>query len=187
MTQTELKEDYFNWLCEIVEEPPRVRRRPSYKRLLEYLHSTPFSYILNLDGNRYVDGIDLRYDFGDDFGYPQTFIATYLDNEPCSCLEMMVALAIRMEENIMANPDIGDRTSKWFWDMIASLGLDDMHDSTFRSHIVREKTQKFLNRNYEPNGAGGLFTLQHTEHDLRTVNIWYQAMWYLNEQLERGE
>lgn len=50
-------------------------------------------------------------------------IASYLDNRPCSVLEMIIALAIRLEEHIMDDPDIGNRTGQWFWDMIVSLGL----------------------------------------------------------------
>ena len=36
-------------------------------------------------------------------------------NEPCSVLEMILALAIRCEDTIMANVRYGDRTTQWFW------------------------------------------------------------------------
>ena len=186
MTEEALKQEYFEWIYSIclAEEPPR--KKPTYRRLLEYLHSVQFSYILGLDGNRADDGENLRYRFGADNGYHDGYIAEYLDNFPCSVLEMMIALAIRCEESIMANPDIGDRTGRWFWDMIVSLGLDDMYDSAFRIGVVRDKVDKFLSRKYARNGEGGLFTVQNKkQYDLTTIDIWYQAMWYLDEQFEK--
>lgn len=90
-----------------------------------------FTYTIALDGNRYDDGIDLRYRFGNEQGYRDNMIASYLDNRPCSVLEMIIALAIRLEEHIMDDPDIGNRTGQWFWDMIVSLGLGSMDDSKF--------------------------------------------------------
>ena len=42
-------------------------------------------------------------------------ISAYLDNKTCSVLEMMIALAIRCEEHIMDDPDVGNRTGQWFW------------------------------------------------------------------------
>ena len=37
-----------------------------------------------------------------------------------------------------------------------------------------------MNREYEPNGKGGLFTIRGCEEDLTEVEIWYQLNWYLN-------
>ena len=81
-----------------------------------------------MDADRAEDGINLRYRFGYENGYESAMIASYLDDRPCSVLEMMVALSMKMEEQIMDDPDIGDRTSVWFWKMIDNLGLGTMHD-----------------------------------------------------------
>ena len=48
----------------------------------------------------------------------------------------------------------------------------------------RGKSSTFLNRQYEADGRGGLFIVRNSRFDLRTVEIWYQAMWYLDEVLE---
>jgi len=51
--------------------------------------------MLPMDGNRAEDGIDLRYRFGYEKEYEGSTIASYLDNSPCSVLEMLIALAFR--------------------------------------------------------------------------------------------
>ena len=111
-------------------------------------------------------------------------MADCLDDKDCSVLEMMVALSIRCEEHIMDNPDIGDRTGKWFLDMIVNLGLEKMTDDRFDKRYVEKILHRFMNREYERNGDGGLFTVHHNRIDMRSVEIWYQAMWYFDEVLK---
>jgi hypothetical protein len=139
-----------------------------------------------MDGNRAEDGIDLRYRFGYEQGYDSPMIATLLDDRPCSVLEMLIALAIRCEEHIMNDPDIGNRTGQWFWNMIINLGLGFMDDTKFDENYVKDVISRFLYRKYKRNGEGGLFTVEHCKNDLRTVEIWYQMCWYLDEVLENG-
>ena len=174
-----MNEEYFNWLCELVcgdGYSEHLLRR----ELLRHLHQTEFTYILPMDGNRFEDGINLRYRFGDEIGYDARIITSYIDDRPCSVLEMMVALAARCEEQIMNDPTIGDRTGVWFWSMVGNMGLDDDLDEDEINDIL----ERFLNREYEPNGQGGLFTLEGWNRDLRRVEIWYQAMWYLDDILQ---
>ena len=49
---------------------------------------------------------------------------------------------------------------------------------------AKEVIFRFLHRQYKPNGEGGLFTLEHPKYDLRNEEIWYQAMWYLDENFD---
>lgn len=175
-----LNNEYFDWMHNLVCNDRRSRRL-SYRKLLSYLHDKDFTYIIELDGNRAEDGMELRYRFGDERGYREPQIAYYLDNRPCSILEMMVALAIRCEEHIMDDPDIGDRTGQWFWDMISNLGLMYMDDTNFDEQYTDEIIDRLLNREYESDGEGGLFTVRNRREDLRTVEIWYQMCWYLND------
>lgn len=180
MTKIELNNRYFRWMCQLVSDPRYLRGR-SYHKLLRHLHSVNFIYSIPMDGNREADGIDLRYRFGYGHSYSDSYIASYLDDRPCSVLEMMIALAIRCEENIMTDPDIGNRTSKWFWGMVDNLGLACMDDTNYDRDYVEEVIERFLNRDYEANGAGGLFTVEHSKYDLRNVEIWNQMCWYLDE------
>lgn len=182
MTRHELSTRYFEWMCDLVCDGKQYRKS-SYRKLLQYLNSVTFTYILSLDGNRYEDGIDLRYRFGYDNDIDESVIASYLDDRPCSVLEMMIALSRRCEEHIMFNPDIGDRTGQWFWGMISNLGLIGMTDSRFNESYAEEIIDRFLNRKYERNGEGGLVTVSNSQYDMRTTEIWYQIMWYLTEVL----
>lgn len=181
MTRNELNNEYFEWLCELVCSDERYFRRLPYRRLLRYLHSVDFRYTIAMDGNRAENGVNLRYRFGDENSYRDAMIASYLDYRPCSVLEMMVALAIRCEERIMDDPDIGNRTGQWFWDMIDSLGLKQMSDIAFDRVYVENVVEKFLDRDYKPNGEGGLFTVENCDRDMRDTDIYYQMCWYLRE------
>lgn len=158
MTKNELNDAYFNWMCQLVFDG-RYSKKLSYRRLLKVLHKIEFTYSIPMDGNRAEDGIDLRYRFGYENGCSSSMISAYLDNKTCSVLEMMIALAIRCEEHIMDDPDVGNRTGQWFWNMIVNLGLGSMNDSKFDRAYIEEIVQRFLERKYSRNGSGGLFTV----------------------------
>lgn len=174
-----LKEKYFQWLCRIITEPEH--KTEDYRYLLGYLSSRDFEYTIALDGNREEDGINLRYRFRHEHGYSYRDIGTFLDDVPCSILEMMIALAVRCEESLMENLDYGNRTSFWFWGMIKSLGLENMSDENFSGLYVESIIDRFLRRRYSKNGDGGLFTTKDRRFDMRTTEIWYQMNKYLNE------
>ena len=171
-----INNEYFMWLFDLVCNGVYAEQI-SYIKLLMFLHNTPFRYSILRDANRAADGKDLRYRFAH---YSNVDNADRYLDDPCSVLEMMVALAIRCEENIMDEPNVGDRTRQWFWGMVSSLGLGDMTDEYFDKHLVTDTVERFLDRDYEPNGKGGLFTIRNCDCDLRTAEIWHQLCWYLD-------
>lgn len=172
--------DYFNWLYDLVCGD-RFSRHISFRRLLSQLHDTDFTYVVRRDENRAGDGVNLRYRFAMRQDHEDSIDAVVdILEGPCSILEMMIALAIRCEENIMDDPDVGNRTGQWFWGMITNMGLGSMTDDHFDEQYVDDVLTRFLNREYEPNGKGGLFTIRHCDRDLRKVEIWHQLCWYLD-------
>lgn len=171
-----IENEYFDWLCDQVCRD-RFSKEVSYKKLLTRLHDTTFTYIIPRDRNRAEDGKDLRYRFGLCCGIPHA--EDYLDG-PCTVLEMMVALAIRCEENIMDDPEYGDRAPQWFWGMITNLGLGPMTDSNYSRQYVDDCIWRLLNRQYDPDGKGGLFRVRNCKYDMRKVEIWYQLNYYLD-------
>ena len=179
MTEREkINNDYFNWILSLItgENYPD----PSlYLKLLARLYDTQFIYTINKDENRADDGIYLRYRFSNEKNIQEFITKSLLDNKPCSVLEMMVALALRCEENIMIDDDEGMQIGRWFWGMIENLGLIDMLDSNFNKDHVDDVIQRFLRREYKSNGEGGLFTVKGSR-DLRKAEIWYQLCWYLD-------
>lgn len=176
MFRDQIINDYFEWLWNFT----KCRGHSQNRKIITLLHNIEFRYSIPMDANREEDGIDLRYRFITEVGIPKNYqeVYGYLDG-PCSVLEMMIALAIRCEESIMDDPDIGDRTSEWFWLMMKNLGLDYMSDRKFDRGIAEEKISIFLDRKYKRNGEGGLFVV-NGRRDLRKVEIWYQMCWYLD-------
>lgn len=165
--------NYFHWITGLANE--WCRPYGSYSQLIEMLGLTPFYSVISLDKNRVEDALNLRNRFG-----PQLS-----KDEPCSILEIMVALARRCESEIMTDPDIGDRTSFWFFSMIKSLGLDGMTDNQFDVIFTLWTLDKFLKRDFKPNGEGSLFTVHNSTQDFRKAEIWYQMCWYLDEVMGR--
>lgn len=176
MTRYDVNNEYFTWLCDLACRN-RYSNQISYKKLLTYLHSTPFRWLIPMDENRADDGLELRYKFVYENDYTDD-VELYIDG-PCSVLEMMVSLCLKCEE-IMDDAQIGDRTRQWFWGMIVNLGLGSMTDDNYDRRYVIDIVERFLDRDYEPDGVGGLFTIRDCDCDLRDVEIWHQLCWYLD-------
>lgn len=183
MVRTGLSNKYFEWMYRIVYDK-RYSKKMSFRKLLLHLHNVEFTYTLLMDENRARDGIDLRYRFGYENRYSDSLIRTSIDDGPCSVLEMLIALAIRCEEHIMDEPELGNRTGKWFWQMIENMGLASMEDSRFDLEFIDDTLAIFLDRKYRRNGEGGLFTVNNCKHDMRDAEIWYQMCWYLDSIVE---
>lgn len=188
MSKAGLRERYFNWLCQQVGDS-YPHHGYTYHKLLKLLFKIEFTFLMQMDEDRASDGINLRLDFGYSISDGDNTriksndaqeIAMAIGEKPCSVLEMMVALSIRCEEHIMEDPDVGKRTGQWFWDMIVNLGLQSMDDSNYNERYIHRIVDRFLNRQYEPNGKGGLFYIDNCYYNLKHSEIWYQMMWYLD-------
>lgn len=175
--------DYIHWIYSKIDSPQHNLSVRNYSKLLEYLHDAEFEAMCPMDLNRFVDGADLRKAFS----YESTgrVIGDELRGEGCSILEMLVALAIRCEDDIMGDPELGNRTPNWFWGMINSLGLIPSDNNHFFEKGVYTILDKFLTRQYRHDGHGGLFTLPGCPVNLTTVDIWEQMAWYLDRILDR--
>ena len=178
---------YFDWMVCLVNDDYYTGGR-SFDTLLYCLNQWDFTYILAMDENRALDGENLRYRFERETGDSiEDVLNGCYDGARCSVLEMMVALAIRCEEHIMINQDIGNRAGRWFWKMIENLGLIDMDDDHFNDEYLDFVIERLLNREYDADGNGGLFVIEHDRRrDMRKIDIWYQMMAYLTELLVGG-
>ena len=179
MDKEKVINDYFDWLYAIVTVDNYEKRL--FRRLLMTLHSIPFRYSVNQDSNRESDGLSLRWRFAQDTGRDWCYkeISECLSG-PCSVLEMLIGLALKCEETIMDDPKYGNRTAQWFWKMINNLGLGTMYNGKYDKKLVNVVVEKFLNREYDRNGRGGLFTIKNCAQDLRKVDIWTQLCWYVD-------
>lgn len=167
-----MPDKYFNVLCSLVKTD--LPQYSAYHKLLAKLYSERFTWILPMDQNRALAGLRLRDIYG------------YVSDEPCSILEMLIALSQDCEIMIMQEDEMGDRTFIWFWDMIQNLGLLGMSDYAYDEDFVNYSLDIFLNRKYDRHGRGGIFYVERPRRDMRKVELWYQMNWYLSENFDPG-
>lgn len=175
-----LDDEYFTWLYSQVGEVDNKNLATRYYTLLGLLHRKEFTWsrknrTLARDENRALDGINLRREFMREMGIDE--VDPEWLNLPCSMLELMISLAFKLEW------DSVDRTqAEWFWQLVKNIGLEECSDA-YPPHpqIVEDILDTIIDRRYASNGAGGFFPLRHTDHDLRTVELHYQAQEYLLE------
>lgn len=147
-----------------------ITRFKSWYGVVEDLQNREFTYTIPLDENRYLDGLKFRKSI-------EPF-----RSGPCTVLEMICGLADRMETEIMQNTLYGDRTGQWVTQMVNSMGLCRLDDDHYDKRKSNDIITRFLNREYEPNGKGGLFTFRKpVPGDPREVEIWWQMQWWLSE------
>ena len=163
-----MEDRYFDWLIAKIDHR---RRALDYIEALHYLYERDFESLLSHDDNRASDGLYLRYEFN----------GKESNDQRCSCLEMLVALAVRCEKDIMGDPRESDKSWKWFWIMFENLGFGRMSDGRFDEAEADRILERFLGRKYRKDGKGGLFPLKYPDEDQRKVEIWYQMCAYLNE------
>ena len=178
-----IRELYFEWLLDQIFTDFIRPLRNKYTKLMCYLFNAKFYWSIPRDSNRFEDGVSLRDRFIEQYMEDQLVsddeFDLYFNPTSCSVLEMMAALAIRCEDTIMYNPDYGNRTGKWFWIMIKSMNLHTMDDRNYNEIFVENTVARMLDREYAPNGEGGLFTIPDCQYDLRDVEIWYQMSWFI--------
>lgn len=161
------------WLNSLVE--PVRNRNPArtHSLLVEQLFLKDFRWSIPNDDNRMEDGKELRQEFLYEYEVDQKWM-----DEPCTVLEMLVALARRVAFEDSGEPD------EWFWKLMDNLGLEQYTDEVYNYVVadeVNEVLDIFLDRRYEYNGYGGLFPLDHTDADQTEIEIWYQMSSYLLE------
>lgn len=157
---------------------------PSYHTLFDTAWKTTYKYHIPNDDNRAVDGLRLRERFEHESSLRLP------DLGECKMLEFLIALAIRLNESVYDQDD-PEQTSYWFWELIKNLQLDAYDDNypfgDIFSEIPFDINQVFIRLNqrlYGSNGgAGGLFPLEDPREDQRYVEVWYQMMAWLSENV----
>ena len=166
------KTGYRRWLMSI------VNCGAQYGKLCGYLDTEPYRWSIFTDENRAADAIDLRYAFADECGFSGNMLNVL--NGTVSIFEVMVALAVRCEQDITGEPG-EDRPHRIFWSMIQNLGLDKFTDEAFDQSKVSYIVDIWLERRFDSNGVGSPFPLKNPSKDQRTVELWNQMCEYVNE------
>lgn len=176
MEDIRLRNNYFDWLCEL------IGGRGNYSLLFHKLFTTEFYWIVDFDDDRAKDAKDLRKRY---LTMVESDDNTGLDY--VSVFEVLIALSIACEDQLMADPAYGDRTGVWFWMMITNLGLQVYSDDKWSldsENDVAYLLDIFLSRKYSYTGIGGLFPLQICSRDQRKVDLWFQLQGYLMENYD---
>lgn len=167
---------YFRWLIGKLDKA-MVRQ---YSSLLMDLFRSEFieNSDVPMDVNRARDGVALRKKFISENEYFGDSELESIQYEDCSWLEMIIALAERIDDQMMFDMNLGNRTNKWFWLIIDQMDLKQYDEQNYIYDQIKGKLNKFIRREYENDGKNGIFKCKK---DVRKIEIWYQMMEYFNE------
>lgn len=170
---------YFDYLKDMVYAPGAE----AYDTLLDILFRINFRWSVHNDDNRAADGIDIRYNFEQEFDIDERS-AKELSLIPCSVMEVICGLAIRMDDT-MRDPE-RRHIDRWFWELIGNLGLLDCTNEAFERgerslKDVEEIVDIFMDRTYDELGHGGLFPRNHCDKNQKEIELFAQMNGYLCE------
>lgn len=178
-----IEERYFRWLYSHIGALTDLNPSHSHWLLAEVLHRRAFESTLVNDENRESDGLALRDEFCDEWG---SWEGSRFIFEPCTVLEMLIALAKRMDYvsggSVIDNTGVGN----CFWQMMRNAGLDHITDDGFASTptteaYVNSVIDRVMYHRYSEKGVGGLFPLRKPPYDVRNMELWYQMNEYVIE------
>jgi hypothetical protein len=183
---TTLREDYFSWLCKLA-----VPKRPGFLLLSRELHKKKFRWSIHNDDNRCEDGLELRDRYVEENNLDEDHLEVqYFLKGDCTVFEVIVALALRINDLMYDLNHQEDHTAKWFLEMLTNLGLNIFTDGynlgeryePVTEAKIDEILETLMDRTYDFYGHGGLFPLKRRPRkDQTEVEIWYQLMGYLDE------
>lgn len=175
--EIEVKNAYFTWLID------KVNMDDFHWCLLRRLHQKEFYWLDRVprDYNRAKDGTDQRQRFAEDNDWNVDEVLDILAG-PCSVLEMLVALATRIEQDIMYDSEDGDRTGVWFKMLLNTAELMSMTDTEYHQTYVDHTLERIMARRYKRNSKGSLFPVKNTHgKDWRNIELWMQMQLFFDE------
>lgn len=171
---------YFNWLVTtFCTDPAEDPRQFDFRCLLGQLYRKDYYYIVRNDENRAEDGLYLRWMYRENYDTP-------VPSGPCSFLEFLIGLSIRLSEMLA----VGDELPPflYFWELVVNLGLDKYDDTEYGREsaifVVDVIMTDFMDRKYGHDGCGGLFPLQNPRGNQLRKEVYYQMQDYLMENPE---
>jgi len=162
--------------------------RPDNFFLLRHLHHIEFYDFVPHDCNRSADGKKLREIYQHEVGRKASFYVSGHDEGPCTVLEMMIGVAIRMENELAVGP-YALKMPECFWTLIENLELHWCDDRKFNNDtsvatVIDDRIHAMMDRKYRANGKGGLFPLRRPSENQKKIEIWYQMQAFLLENYD---
>lgn len=164
--------EFLIWRC-------NLRKYTKYRQLFEVLHNMEYTWVLDRDENRAEDGRDLR----DEYEGFDDLILDEVYKRPCSVLEMMLALSIAADDNIIGDPS-EEHPEVFFLEMLKNLGLTEIHMRRDSENEIKRVIRRWLDRKFEKNGVGSPFPVYTDQRDQRKMEIWDQVNNYIFENYD---
>lgn len=205
----EIWERYKVWL--LGKAGFRYEKGPyGYDKLIDFLHHTRYTYVIETDPDRLATGITTLWDSPGGLEYrkiyselttPDLRFPNYFEFKvgvrikdtsriPTSVLEELVYLSVTCEERLMYDlqaegPEKDDyryyggryrpgairvdRGPRLFELILENLKLLRYNDEYFNEELVDFLVQRWMKREYKPNGEGGIMPMYGTDRDQRYV------------------
>lgn len=154
-------------------------RRKGYESLMYQLLKMTFYWSDKFprDEDRALDGLMLREEYFED-------VCPFGIAVECSVLEMLVGLAIRIDNEWTGDP-VDPRPDIIFWEMIQNLGLDGQNNYRFNKDFIKDRVIVWLKRQYQPDGEQSIFPVEKSTKDHRNLTIWEQMLDYINQKYQK--
>ena len=163
--------EYYDWLCDMVD----IQSHKNYSMLLSYLFDKEFFWTVKNDVNRAEDGKNLRHIFISETEFDDDL---WVD-EPCSVLEMLIALARRTSIDIM--PDLEMDISYWFWQFLDNINALKMSNFSFEVSKICEICDNLMQKS----GKNELFCVKKiTQREKKVTEFWYLLQFWLDENYD---
>lgn len=174
-------EKYFQWLMSFVDIDAPLPPSEKHTLLAQQLHETPYEWYIEMDSNRALDGVDMRYDFAESIDVDLRSVPL----NGSSLLEVLVALALKaayLSDGLIYL----DTPQKWMEEMLTNVGLyeytDDSYDPKAVTKISRQIMVKTLRSKSNYIFPKSIFT----DDELYNHELWYQLNYYI-EYLYSGQ
>lgn len=160
-------EEYFHWL---VDQVGGEDWWSDYYISLYRLFDRKYYYVNPIDSSAYESGLDIRavaiMDGVDILSIP--------NGEP-SVLEVLIALCKKVDQSLMYNDDVGDRTPRWFDDIMTVLNFKKPDGNIDRQidRFLEGKAQITKRMRFEP----------HEKTLWEQVNTFYVKQFDLESEL----
>lgn len=184
----EYRDQYLKWLLNLAG-----LERSDGILLFSFLLDMTYYWQNDYDQARAGDGRYLRYYYVDkdgiqeaidNFGHPYADIVDeFVRSWPVSVIEVLLAMAIRLDKEYEYCASEGDRASLWFWIMCENLGLDLylVSNADFNINDAKMKVIKWMDGDYDKNGKGSPMALPdglECDKDYREMSFWEQVTYW---------
>ena len=163
--------DYTNWMMRKINFYD-----PNYTILIDFLNKIPFIWTIEMDQNRASDGLYLRKMYYEDRYFDENFMF----GRDVSVLEVLVALAIRMDNEYVGDPG-EPNPGIIFLEFLENLGLDSCVNANFSCEKCEKIIEIWLKRRFNSRGIGSIFPIKKPKRDQRRIEIWSQMQEYIME------